>query len=417
MPLRKTRRKKFTEYRLPYMLLSVLLAFSLWLYVIDVEDPERSELFRGVPVSVTGENILQSQGLTVTELSEQEVDLQIAAPFSVLSQLNVSNLSVSVDVSKLSTQGDFDITYTLSVPYYVNSSNLVLEVRTPSQVTVSVDKLYSENFTVSLANRGSIAEGYQAGPYTISPEVVTLNGSAEAVSKVDRVVVILEEENLQQRFSGELPLVMLDSKGEEIDNDTIDLSESTAYVTLPIVMEREIPLVVNFLSGGGATESHISKLDISPATIKVSGAEEDVIGLEEISLGSIDLSMVTDSNTFTCPIALDSSLNNVSGITEASVLVTIDGLETETFDVSNIEIINTPAGYTSSTSTQMRTVIIRGSQEDLALIDPSQIRIVADISDITASGSTTVPVKVYVDTLGDAGVIGEYTIVVNIAKS
>lgn len=409
--------KKLSDYKTPYMILSVFLAFIFWLYVIDVEDPDRSYTFRDVPVNLTGENILQSQGLTVTALSKNTVDLKISAPSSVLSQMSSSNLSVALDVSKLSTKGEFNVTYTLEVPSHINSSNLVEELRTPSQITVEVDKLYSETVPINLVIRGSVAEGYQAGPHTISPEVVTLNGSAEAVSKVDRVVVILEQENLQQRFSGELALVLLDAQGEEIQDDGIELSESTAYVTLPIVMEREIPLVVNFLPGGGATEDNVGSLDISPQTIKISGAEEDVIGLEEISLGSIDLSLVMNSKTFACPIALDPSLNNVSGLTEALVYVTIDGLETQTFDVSNIELINSPEGYTATTSTQMRTVVLRGSEEDLALIDPSQIRIVADLSDISASGSTTVPVKVYLDSFGDAGVTGEYTIVVNITKT
>lgn len=409
--------KKFSDYKIPYMILSVFLSFIFWLYVIDVEDPDKSYTFRDIPVTLSGENILQSQGLTVTSLSESAVDLKISAPYSVLSQLSNSNLSVSLDVSKLSTTGDFSVTYTLNVPSHINGSNLVEELRTPSQITVTIDKLYSDIFPINLVNRGSIAEGYQAGEETISPEVVTLKGSADSVSKVSRVVVVLDQENLQQRFSGELPLIMLDAQGEEIQDVSIQLSETSAYVTLPVEMQREIPLVVNFLPGGGATEEHVAVADISPQTIKISGAEEDVMGLEEISLGSIDLSLVGNSETFTCPIALDPSLINVSGISEALVTVTITGLETQIFDVTNIELINSPVGYTATTSTQMRTVVIRGSEEDLALIDPSQIRIVADLSDISASGSTTVPVKVYLDTLGNAGVTGEYTIVVNITKS
>lgn len=412
--------KKLSDYKAPYMLLSVFLAFIFWLYVIDVEDPDQTQTFRDVVVTLAGENILQNQGLTITSLSENTVDLKVSAPLSVLNQLSSTNLSVALDVSKLSTQGEFNVTYTLNVPSHVNSNNLVEELRTPSQITVAVDKLYSETFTVGRVIRGSVADGYQAGEHTISPESVTLNGSAEAVSKVDRVVVILEQENMQQRFSGELSLVLLDAQGEEILDSTVELSESSAYITQPIVMEREIPLVVNYLAGGGATEEHVTSLDISPRTIKISGAEEDLVGIEEISLGSIDLSLVSSSKTstsFTCPIALDPSLINVSGITEALVTVTIDGLDTQAFDVSNIELINSPEGYTATTMTQLRTIVIRGSEEDLALIDPSQIRIVADLSDVSASGSTTVPAKVYLDSLGDAGVSGEYTIVVNITKT
>ena len=44
-----------------------------------------------------------------------------------------------------------------------------------------------------------------------------------------------------------------------------------------------------------------------------------------------------------------------------------------------------------------------------------QIRIVADLSDIASVGTYPVPVKVYVDAEG-VGVVGEYSIVVNVSK-
>lgn len=399
------------------MLLSVFLAFILWLYVIDVEDPEQSLVFTDVSVDITGENILQSQGLTVAELSDYTVDLKIRAPLSVLNALDNDSLTVTLDVSKLSAAGEFSADYTWVVPNYINASNVVLEVKTPTQITVDVEKLYAETFHIDWFLRGSIAEGYQAGPHTVSPETVTISGSVDAVSKVDRVVVILEQENMSDRFSGELPLVMLDSRGEVIQDETIDLSEQSAYVTVPIVMEKEIPLVVNYIAGAGATVDDISFVELSPETITVSGTEEDIMGLKEISLGSIDLSRVMDEKTFTFPIALDSSLNNVSGIAEATVTVGISGLATQTFEVTTIELINAPVGYKAASATEMRTVVVRGSEEDLAQIDPSQLRIVADLSDISASGSMTVPAKVFVDSVGDVGATGDYTIVVSITKS
>lgn len=400
-----------------YAFLSVVLAFLFWLYVIDVEDPERSHTFKDVPITLIGENVLESQNLTVTALSHDTVDLEIAAPISTLNTLLSAGLTVSLDVSKLSSEGDFSTAYTVNLPNNVNSNTLILEQRTPTQISVEVGKLYSESFPIGLVMRGSVAEGYQAGQHTTNPETVILNGTVEAVSKVDRVVVVLEQENLDERFSGELPLLLLDTHGQIIDDINIDMSETSAFVTLPIVMEREIPLVVNCTPGGGATEDHISQLEISPQTITVSGAEEAIIGLKEISLGTIDLSLVREQKTFTFPIALDSSLSNVSGISEASVTVTVEGLATQTFDITNIELINIEPGYTASTSTQMRTVVVRGAREDLALLDASQLRIVADLSDISASGSTSVPVRVYLDSALDVGVTGEYTIVVNIAKN
>lgn len=400
-----------------YMIISLFAAFAFWFYVIDVEDPEQSYTFRGIPIVISGENILENQNLTITKLSQETINLDIKAPRSTLNALQSSGILVSLDVSKISATGEYSLSYSTSYPNNVNTSTLIVEQRTPNQIAVEVGRLYSETYPIGMVMRGSVAEGYQAGQHIASPEIVTLSGPMESVSKVKRVVVILEQENLSERFTENLPLVLLDANDEEIIDPNIDMSETTAYVTLPIVMEREIPLVVNFSSGGGATEADIQKISIVPSTITVSGEEDDMIGLVEISLGSVDLSLVGEEKAFTFPIALDSSLVNVSGISEAMVTVSISGLATKPFDVSNIELINIPDGYTASTSTQMRTVVVRGREEDLEMIDPSQLRIVADLSNNTVSGSTSIPVKVYLDSAGDVGVTGEYSIVVNVSKT
>ncbi|MEI3141452.1 MAG: YbbR-like domain-containing protein [Lawsonibacter sp.] len=77
-----------------------------------------------------------------------------------------------------------------------------------------------------------------------------------------------------------------------------------------------------FLPGGGATADDIT-YEINPKSLIVSGAESDMESLNEISLGSVDLSKVVGTNTFTFPIDLDASLENVTGSTSATVTVTV----------------------------------------------------------------------------------------------
>ena len=182
-----------------------------------------------------------------------------------------------------------------------------------------------------------------------------------------------------------------------------------------MVVEREVELTVNFIPGGGATVEDIT-FDIDPGTITVSGAEEDMANLTQLSIGSVDLSRVTGTNTFSFPISLDPSLENVSGETTASVTVTVEGLDTAVFEVDNISLTDPPAGYRAQAVTQARQVTVRGRAEDLALIDASQLRIVADVSNVTSTGQISVPARVYLDAAGSVGVIGEYTVVVEVSR-
>ena len=139
--------------------------------------------------------------------------------------------------------------------------------------------------------------------------------------------------------------------------------------------------------------------------------------MDKLSLGSIELAQIMDSMTKEFPIYLPAELENVSGITEATVTVSIDGLTTKAIEVSNIELINVPKGFSATLTTQRRTIVLRGEKKALDKVVPSQIRIVADLSGLsTATGSYNVPVKVYLYTDGDVGVIGQNNVVVNLSK-
>lgn len=253
------------------------------------------------------------------------------------------------------------------------------------------------------------------GTPAIEPEKVVVSGPVEQVNQVDKVEAILRTEELSERFAGDLELVPVDKQGRSLADLELTLSAETAYVVVPVVMMKEVPLTVNLLSGGGATKED-AKIDIDPPTIVVSGAEADLEGLEEISLGPISLSDVVGTNTFTRPITLDPSLTNESGLATATITVTVEGLDTEVFAVNNIRTTNLPEGYNAETITKSVLVTVRGPAEDLANIDASQIRVVANLSGVTTEGSQQVLAYVYLDGTSTVGVIGEYSISVNISR-
>lgn len=401
------------------ILMSVLLAVLFWLYVRAELDPSQTSWFYHVPVEITGSTVLTRQGLTVANLSQSTVDLRIEGPASVLDSLSRSrkDLSVTLDVSKC-TEGENKLVYTPNWPVNINTDSIVTIDRDPETITVTVEKLYTSSFNVEFQLKGTVADGYQAGTPAINPETVVVSGPAEQVSRVKKVVAVLETEDLDQRFAGDLPLILLDENGEQITDAEVALDSPTAYIVLPVVVVKDIPLTVNFQPGGGATIDDIT-YEINPKSLMVSGAESDMESLSEISLGSVDLSKVVGTNTFTFPIDLDASLENVTGSTSATVTVTVNGLDTRSFDVDNIQMVNIPNGYQVTLATQVRTVKVRGKQEDLNNIDASQLSIVADLSDVDFTGLYSVPaskVKVYLNADSSVGVIGDYTVVVNVSR-
>lgn len=405
---------RLRESRWFYILLSILLAVLIWMYIRDVENPTQEGTYYGVEIQISGERVLEERGLTVASISQKTVNVTVNAPISVHNDLR-GNITATVDVSQCTEPGEYQLTCTPKLPSNIDTTGAYFP-DSAQVVTVVIDNLAIETKTLELKLEGSVADGYQAGAPVFDPETVELSGTAEQLAQVSRAVVILEADGLKQSYTGRLPITLLDENDEPITDTNISMSEETAYLTLPVGVMKEVPLTVSFIPGGGATGDGDVEVDIQPKTINVIGTEEAVAGLTEISLGSIDLSTVLDTSVITMPIRLSSALDNASGITEAQVTVTIKGLSTRSLDVSNIEITNVPDGYTVEKVTQTRTIVIRGSESALEQVDPNQVWIVADMSKITATGTNSVPVTVYLNASDEVGVVGEYKIVVNIKK-
>ncbi|MDR0491683.1 MAG: hypothetical protein LBH28_10620, partial [Oscillospiraceae bacterium] len=137
-----------------------------------------------------------------------------------------------------------------------------------------------------------------------------------------------------------------------------------------------------------------------------------------IQLSTIDLTTFDYSNTYSFPIAIQNGFVNESGETEALVSVQVLGVAIEHFSVTALHTVKTPPGLIPTVITQSVDVKVRGKPDDLAKITPSNIMIVADLTDYSP-GTSVIPAKVRFDSdiVGDFGAIDEYSLTVRLDRS
>ena len=400
-----------------YVLVSILIAIAFWLVVRTGRNPDTVNRVRGVPVVVSGERALNGQGLMIESVSDETVTLTLSGHWNDIRQLDRNSVTAVLDVSRITEPGTYELAYTPSYPSSVASSALTLQNRDPSVVTVTVSKIYSKTFDVQPVLKGSVAAGYQAGEFILEPQTIQISGAQERVDRIDQVQVVLEERRINATFAGDLSPVLLDTDGNEIEQSGLTLSAEQIYVVLPVMISKQMDVTVDFVSGGGATKDNI-EYSISPSSITVSGPASELSGLTEICLGTIDLAQVAGILEQEYPIYVPAGVENVSGITTASVRVSVEGLVTREFEVSDIQLVNVPAGYTATLKTQVRTVVLRGTKKALDKVQASQIKMVADLSGVAnATGSYNVPARVDLFAGDNVGVVGQHNVVVNLKRN
>lgn len=423
--------KKFTESKIFNIILSILIALGLWAYVTASVTDVGESTVRNIPVTVVGEEALNAKGLMIDPNTKLTVNARVSGNRSLLVSMasNPSGyFSATINVAEITEPGTYDLNCTITPEFTsLTSTGVRVMDQEGKTIQVTVTRLMSKTVEVRGVFKGTVDEdnNYRANPVEVTPGTIKVQGPETLVNQVEYAQVTITGDNLTKTYTGELGFQLMTADGEVVDDDDLTTNVNTVSVVMPVVKTMEVPLSVEYVYGGGITEDNFERyvtVDIQPATIQVSGDEADVSYLEgkTITVGKIDLSQVVqEEQVFVFPIELSTELSNDSGITQATVTVTIKGLETKTVETSNIDIINTPDGFTADAVTQSLQVKVRGPADALETVEGYQIRVVVDLEgqNLRQAQFPFTP-KIYLDGDSRCGVISPgsngYIVVVNI---
>ena len=423
--------KKFTESKIFNIILSILIALGLWAYVTASVTDVGESTVHNIPVTVVGEEALNAKGLMIDPNTKLTVSARVSGNRNLLVSMasNPSEyFSATINVAEVTEPGTYNLNCTIT-PEFTSLTSTGVQVMDQEGKTIQVvvTRLMSKTVEVRGVFEGTVDEdnNYRANAVEVTPGTIKVQGPESLVNQVEYAQVTITGDHLTKTYTGELGFQFMTADGEVVDDDDLTTNVNTVSVVMPVVKTMEVPLGVEYVYGGGITEENFERyvtVDIQPATIQVSGDEGDVSYLEgkTITIGKIDLSQVVqDQQEFVFPIELTPELSNHSGITQATVTITIRGLETKTVETSNIDIINTPEGFTADAVTQSLQVKVRGPADALDIVEGYQIRVVVDLEgqNLRQAQFPFTP-KIYLDGDSRCGVISPgssgYIVVVNI---
>ena len=361
--------------------------------------------FRDIQIVRLNEDILNDRGLLISSITPETVTLDIECPRSVAAKLSNSPLSVTIDLAPITSRGPTTREYDIIFPNDVNPASLSVVTRYVNRISLYVDRVQSRPVPVVVSYTGGTAEDYIQDPLEYGPQTITVSGPAEAVSSVGTARVNIVRENLTSTYTDDLHYVLYDVNGDEVDQlllDQLTFSDETIHVTVPIRAIKEVWLNVELSPGAGANSQN-TIVTYDPPMVIIAGDPEDVRDYNNIPLGTIDLSRFETKVSDVFSIVVPNNLTNISGDTEAVVTVEIVGLEIMHFSVTNLQV-NLPSGYIADIISPSVEVRIRGRAVDMENLTQANIRVVANVSDVSL-GTQRFLATVYVDGF-DANLVG-----------
>ena len=275
--------------------------------------------------------------------------------------------------------------------------------------------MFRKNVEIRCKVVGNVAEGYIAGTVRMLPETLEVRGQQVDIMQVSYAQVTLNIENATSTVVELLGFELYDFSDQLIRSNRIHPASESIQVTMPVMTVKEVPLTVEFVETPGSRLENV-KWALTPIdTITLSGDASTMAAIDEIKLDTLSLADLKAAETFTYDIPLPDGVDNLSGVTSVTLTILFDDIDSLTVDATQFgyENLTTERDVTVVTSTL--SVTLRGTSTALAQVNEENLRVVADLTNVSdADGVYTVPATVYVDGL-DVGAVGSYQVTVRLS--
>lgn len=359
-------------------LLSLILAFALWAWVTNENNPEQTYIANNLQVEVRN---MATDLQIVSPLEVVEVKVQ--APRSVIQSLDPSQIVAWVDLSGRSGPGTESEEVRVDAPDGVRTTTV-----TPDEIQVEIDTVVSESFPVKLLTPDDLPRSLEVTDSNVEVDSVTVTGVQRNVDRVAQVIVPVEIGGRTESFTTRVSPQAVDENNAPVENVAVEPAQITLTVELA-TRGKEIPVFVQCGCTAMAGFSVLGYPQASPPSVLVDGPSDMLAQVQYIYTTPIDTSELS-ATTVLNDVQLDTA-GLPEGVTVdpsvVSVLVQISQqVATRTFDAIPVQVLNRPAGATVVVTPPTSRLTVEGPQDDVAGLSGSEISIVVDVSGL-GSGS------------------------------
>ena len=398
-------------------LVCLLVAFSMWLFVVTVEQPESEETYYNIPVVLQNEDILAERGLMITS-EYPKVTLRLKSTRTNLRNLNENNINIIANVYAIVAPGTHQLDYTVSYPGNIPGNAITIQSSSAELVPLKVEKKITKQVPVEPEYIGSVPEGMIAHKEeaVLDYAFIEVSGPESVMSQIEKAKIQVDLNGQSGTIVGQFPYTLCNGEGEAVDAFMVSTNVEVVNLTLKIQRVKEIELTLKIIEGGGATEK-TTAINIEPKTIRVSGSDALLEGLDKLELGTINLGDMVKGETKTYPILLPEGVTNETGLTEVTVEIKFPDLRIKKFSVTDIQAINVPEGMEVDMITQAIEVTVRGPADLIAAMTVEDLTATVDFAD-GQPGTTTERVTIITgERFKEVGAVGSYSVSVTLREA
>lgn len=269
-------------------ILSVVIAFVIWLTVVNISNPEKTVTIPNVPINILNENAILDQGKAYDVKTRKKVNITVTGKRSAVSDLKADDFIATASLSELSLVNACPVTVRVKNP------NLAKEVRIVSQsvntVNVDVEDMTEKEFPVEIEFKGQPQDGRAATVGSQSFNTVKIKGAKSVLNKIGRVVAYCNVDGVDKDFSKKCRLVILDKNDDKYSTSNAILSKKKVKVYVHMSDEKEVP--ISLATPGKPKKGYkVDSVEMSQNAVKLVGEAKALKKVNQLTItDKIDLS-------------------------------------------------------------------------------------------------------------------------------
>ncbi|MBQ3061138.1 MAG: hypothetical protein IJD02_01720 [Lachnospiraceae bacterium] len=365
-------RKRLTN-NLGLKILSVMVAFVIWLVILNVDDPTITTRITGIDVKTVNGESITGAGMYYEVESNDQVTVVVKGKKSIVDTLTESDFYAVADLSKYSITNAVPIEVSLAKKYA--SEQEIVEGKNQTMM-LSVENYLTKQFEVMIQTKGEPAKDYYISVDEInaSPNRINVSAPESVMKKISEVRIDVYVNDVNKEFRVIAEPKAYDVNGTHIKSDKIKFGVNSISVSANPLKVKSIPVEIN-IAGNLEDGYIITQQECSLKELRIAGTKTSLDKIDKIVL-DVDVTGYVDdySGTFDLKKYLSNEIKIISDDKECEVTLEIEKLVEKKieFSAKDIKFLNLRTDVMTDYETDKKlSFTVRGLSDAVENLDAS----------------------------------------------
>jgi len=367
-------------------LLSLGLAFVIWLAVVNISNPEVTRS-KTVDLEVRNASILTnaSKSYTISNNGSVNVNYQVRTRDEY--KIKASDFKAYIDLANL-----YSVTGSVQVNVEVTGDKELIigtPFARPSVIQVSTEDVQKKKFALSTNTIGTPEDGYSVGSVDADPSTVVVTGPVSLIGRISSVGIEVNVDRESKNLSGTAAPVFYDANGNRITISSDKVTVDPDKISYTVNMLRGKSLKLNFnVSGNVADGYRYTGAECNVKSVPVKGKREILDTVSSISIpeGVLSVQGATGDRQVELNVAdyLPDGIT-VDGESKITVTLKVEALNRREFNLTlnDLSQVGQTVGYSYMLDPGTVTVEVTGLPEDLNLLKAADLNAEIDFTHLS----------------------------------